>query len=111
MSFIFRTVFWLALAMVIVPPESRLGGGEVADFHDVDLALELHNVTYRVWSLAAGATNTCETNPQLCNAAADLWQTTWATAEKIAIAGDQSAENPEITLPPPAKSRSKPRPG
>lgn len=111
MSFIFRTVFWLALAMVVLPPQSRIGGRDVADFHDVDLALELHNASYTAWSLASGAMNACDTNPQLCSAAADLWQTTWTTAEKMAVAADQASENPEIKLPGPHKSETRPHKG
>ena len=84
MTFIFRTIFWLALAIVVVPPQSRLGGRDVADFRDVDIELELHNAAWQAWSLASQTADACDTNPQLCQAGADLWKTAWETASAIA---------------------------
>jgi hypothetical protein len=84
MTFIFRTIFWLALAIVVVPPPSRLGGRDVADFRDVDIELELHNAAWLAWSLASQTASACDTNPQLCKAGAKLWETGWATIADIA---------------------------
>ncbi|MBP6012639.1 MAG: hypothetical protein KBA31_10460 [Alphaproteobacteria bacterium] len=85
MGFIFRTVFWLGLAMVILPPKARLGGDGAADFRDVDLGFELHNVTYGLWALGAQAANVCDTNPQLCEAGNDLVDASFAAANTLAV--------------------------
>ncbi len=84
MGFILRTVFWLALAMVIIPPQNRLGGDDTADFRDVDVGRELHNAAYAAWSFGARALQTCETNPQLCKAGQDFMDTTLKTATSLA---------------------------
>lgn len=82
MGFIFRTVFWLSLAMVVLPPQARIGGGagDVA-WQDIDVALELHNIAYAAWGLGVEAmsSTSCDANPQLCKTAVDLWDTTVAT--------------------------------
>lgn len=83
MGFIFRTVFWLGLAIVVIPPKARLGGDDTADFEQVNVALELQNAGTTLWSLGASALNTCETNPGLCKAGVDLWQTTLTTGARL----------------------------
>ena len=85
MSFIFRTIFWLALAIVVLPPQQRIGGQDTADFSEIDLEFELHNATYTAWSLATNALNACDGNPELCKASTELWQTTWATVARMAM--------------------------
>jgi hypothetical protein len=79
-GFIFRTIFWLGLAMVVLPPQARIGGGAGdVSWQDVDVAFELHNAAYAVWGWGVDALSSCETNPELCKAAVDLWDTTVAT--------------------------------
>lgn len=109
MSFIFRTVFWLALAIVVVPPKARIGGQDVADFRDVDVELELHNAAYTAWSMVSSSVEACDANPQLCTAATDLWQTTWKTVGDLATYAPRNlgAENTEIRTAE-AKSRENP---
>ena len=85
MSFIFRSIFWLGLAMVVLPPEARLGGGsETAEIRDLDLALEFQNASETLWSLGNQIANTCEANPQLCRAGTDMANTALATAANVA---------------------------
>ena len=85
MSFIFRTIFWLTLAIVVLPPQQRVGGRDTADFNEIDLELELHNAAYTAWSLATNALNACDPNPELCKAGTELWQTTWKTMARMAM--------------------------
>ena len=96
MGFIFRTVFWLGLAIVVVPPQARLGGADTADFEQVDLALELRNAGSTLWSLGASAFNTCESNPGLCKAGADLWNTTLRTSTSLAADAQKQLEKAPI---------------
>ena len=84
MGFIFRTIFWLGLATVILPPKARLGGDGTADFRDVDISFELHNAVYGLWSLGAQAASACDTNPQLCKAGSDLVDASFAAANTLA---------------------------
>ena len=105
-GFIFRTIFWLGLALVALPPEARLGGGgNTAEFRNVDVALELKNAADTVWSSAAQIMSTCETNPQLCKAGADLVNTSLAAATDVAQdVAAQLVSEPHTTLAP-AESR------
>ena len=84
MGFILRAVFWLALAMVLIPPQNRLGGDDTADFRDVDVGLELHNAAYAAWTFGVKAMQTCDTNPELCKAGQDLLDTTLKTGANLA---------------------------
>ncbi len=85
MGFIFRTIFWLSLALVALPPEARLGGGdETAEIRTADLARELANAADVVWSSTGQIMSTCETNPQLCKAGIDLVNTSLAAAADTA---------------------------
>src|SRR5262245_9172891 len=84
MGFVFRTVFWLGLAMVVIPPHARLGGDDTADFRHVDLGREIQNLTTTVWSVGNAAMQTCETNPGLCKAGQQLLDTTLETAQGLA---------------------------
>ena len=87
MSFIFRTIFWLSLALVALPPEARLGGGdETAEIRTADLANAAMNAANTVWSSMTEIASTCETNPQLCAAGIDLVNTSLATAADAANA-------------------------
>lgn len=85
MGFIFRTIFWLSLAIVVVPPQARLGGQDTADVRNVDLELEVHNAAFALWAWTSRASVACDANPQLCQAAAGLWDTTWKTAGNLAV--------------------------
>lgn len=100
MSFIFRSIFWLALAIVVVPPEARLGGHDTADFRNVDIEQELHNAAFTAWSYAANASSACDANPRLCRAAAGLWDTTWTTMAELAnyTPPSEKVETREIRL-------------
>lgn len=86
MGFIFRTIFWLGLALVILPPHARLGAaggdGDIA-WQDVDVGQELHNAAYAAWAVGVDAMSTCDTNPELCKAAASLWDSTVSTAANL----------------------------
>ena len=85
MGFIFRTIFWLGLALVALPPEARLGGGhDTAEFRNIDVAAQLKTVADAAWARADQLMSTCETNPQLCKAGADLVNTTLASAADAA---------------------------
>jgi hypothetical protein len=84
MGFILRTVFWLVLAMVVIPPQARLGGDDTADFRNVDLGQAVQSLTSTAWTMGGQALRTCETNPGLCKAGQDLWRTTVETAGNLA---------------------------
>lgn len=107
MGFIFRTVFWLGLAIVVIPPKARLGGDDTADFEQVDVALELANAGRTLWSLGEGALNSCETNPGLCKAGTELWQTTLTTGAKLA--GDVQNQWEKAAVEPVQLAEAKPR--
>lgn len=94
MGFIFRTIFWLGLAITILPPDARLGGDEEVAFKDIDIGLELHNVAYAVWAFGSQAVTACDTNPELCKAATGLADATWATATTISAGAAKTLENP-----------------
>ena len=100
MSFIFRTIFWLSLALVALPPEARLGGGdETAEIRTADLADAVTNAANAVWSSATEIISTCETNPQLCKAGVDLVNTSLAAAADAAnTAAAQLVSEPEKPL-------------
>ena len=86
MGFIFRTIFWLGLAVVVLPPHARLGGAASEDdvaWQDIDVGQELHNAAYAAWSLGVDAASACDTNPELCKTAANLWDTTVSTAANL----------------------------
>jgi hypothetical protein len=87
MGFILRTVFWLGLAMVILPPEARLGGGDgnaAVDLRDIDMSLQLHDAAYAVWTFGTEIAGACSTNPELCKAGVNLWKATVSTTEELA---------------------------
>ncbi len=85
MGFIFRTIFWLGLALVALPPEARLGGGhDTAEFRNIDVAAQLKTVADAAWARADQIMSTCETNPQLCKAGVDLVNTSLAAATDMA---------------------------
>ena len=100
MSFLFRTIFWLSLAAVALPPEARLGGGdEAAEIRTADLANAAANAANALWSSAAEIASTCETNPQLCQAGVDLVNTSFAAAADAAnYAAVQLASAPDKPL-------------
>lgn len=100
MSFIFRTIFWLSLAVVVVPPQSRLGGHDTADVRDVDIEQEFHNAAFAAWSLASNVSVSCDANPQLCHAATGLWETTVKTIGNLAVHAqtDTTSDQPDVHL-------------
>jgi hypothetical protein len=99
-SFIFRTIFWLSLALVALPPEARLGGGdETAEIRTADLANAALKAADTVWSSVTDIASTCKTNPQLCKAGADLVNTSLAAAADAANhAAAQLVSEPEKPL-------------
>ncbi len=103
MSFIFRTIFWLTLAIVVLPPQQRVGGRDTADFNEIDVELELHNAGYAAWSLATNALNACDPNPELCKASAELWQTTWTTVARMAMTRQELEGSSDIEDTTPAE--------
>jgi hypothetical protein len=84
MGFIFRTVFWLGLAMVVLPPQARLGGDDTASLRDINVSAELKNLTTAAWALGDQALRTCETNPGLCKAGQDLVDSAATAAGTVA---------------------------
>ncbi|MCE9521959.1 MAG: hypothetical protein K8S25_05940 [Alphaproteobacteria bacterium] len=98
MGFIFRAVFWLGLAVVILPPQARLGGDDTADFDHVDVGLEFQNAVNAAWSLGSNALRTCETNPELCKAGVELWNTTVKTG--VGLAGEVQKQLQAPQAPP-----------
>lgn len=109
MGFVFRTIFWLSLAIVVVPPQARLGGGDTADFEQVDLGLELQQAGTTLWSWGEAALNACQTNPGLCKAGAELWTTTLRTSETLAADAQNEWEkaHPQAVRVAKAEPRSK----
>ena len=99
-------MFWLGLAIVVIPPKARLGGDDTADFEQVNVALKLANAGETVWSLGQSALNTCETNPGLCKAGSDLWTTTLNTSAKLA--GDVSNQWEKAAVEPINLAEAKP---
>lgn len=96
MGFIFRTIFWLGLATVIIPPQARLGGGAAdVDWQTVDMGQEIHGAAYALWGMGVEALSACDTNPELCKAAAGLWDTTVATAANLTSELDDRWRNRE----------------
>lgn len=79
MGFLFRTAFWLAVAMVILPPEARLGGDDAPSLEQLDLGATAAEARQAAWEIGQAAFNTCETNPELCKAGEALWGTTVST--------------------------------
>ena len=83
MGFIFRTAFWLALAVVIVPPKARLGGDEATELEQMDLNTALAEAKAAAWAIGDAALNTCTHNPKLCETGQQLVDTTFATANGV----------------------------
>ena len=83
MGFIFRTVFWLALAVVIVPPKARLGGDEATELEQMDINMALAEAKQAAWAIGDAALNTCAHNPKLCETGQQLVDTTFATANGV----------------------------
>jgi hypothetical protein len=92
MGFIFRSVFWLALAVAILPPQARLGGDETVDMSEIDVGLELHNAAYSAWQFSTQIMSACEGNPQLCEAGARLWDTTVSTVNVLATEASETLQ-------------------
>jgi hypothetical protein len=107
MGFIFRTIFWLGLALVVVPPHARLGGDEEVEWRDIDLALELHNASYALWGLTVDAASACEINPELCKAAEGLIDTTMKTATALVTETAARRDEDPVETPKPAAHRAK----
>jgi len=83
MGFIFRTAFWLALAIIIVPPEARLGGDDATELEHMDVATAFAEAKQATWAIGDAAVNTCSHNPKLCAAGQQLVDTTFATANTV----------------------------
>lgn len=111
MGFIFRTVFWLGLALAILPPKARLGGADTADFDRVDVGIELQNAVAAAWSLGNSALRTCESNPQLCKAGSELWTTTLQTGTSLVGEVEKNLKAQDLTqlaeVAPPTHSKKK----
>jgi hypothetical protein len=112
MGFVFRTIFWLSLALVVVPPQARLGGDEEVEWRDIDLGLELHDAAYALWGLTVQAGSACETNPELCKTAGELADTAVKTATGIAAdttarLADEPSEPAKIRAAPHKKIQAR----
>lgn len=103
MGFIFRTAFWLALAVVIVPPEARLGGDDATELEQMDVGTALAEARQAAWAIGDAALNTCTYNPKLCDTGRQLVDTTFATANNV-IGG---VENTMRSGKDPARERAK----
>jgi hypothetical protein len=90
MGFIFRTIFWLSAAVVILPPGSRLGGDNIAEFRDVDIEQELRAAAFSAWSIVSSASLACAENPELCQSATKLWNVSVSTVTDL-ISTEQAA--------------------
>jgi hypothetical protein len=99
MGFILRTIFWLGLAMVVIPPQARLGGDDTADLRAIDLGREAQHVTNFVWSIGGQAMQTCETNQGLCQAGQDLWATAVDTAGTLATEAQNQWQKAAVKAP------------
>lgn len=98
MGFIFRTVFWLGLAMVVIPPQNRLGGDDTADFEHVNVGVELQNAASGAWAFGVSILRACDTNPELCKAGQGLAATAVDTTAKLA-ADVQNRRNKGVAAP------------
>jgi hypothetical protein len=88
MGFIFRTIFWLSAAAVILPPGSRIGGENLAEYRQIDIEHELRSAAFSAWTLAWSASDTCGDNPDLCQSVVALWNT---GVETIAAISEQES--------------------
>jgi hypothetical protein len=76
MGFILRSVFWLALASIIVPAEARLGyDNKAVPGREASLSEQMHDAAYAAWGFAVQVGKTCDTNPSFCAAGQDLIST------------------------------------
>ena len=94
MGFFFRTVFWLALAMVVLPPQARLGGGETTDISTIDVGAALADAKDSAMAIGHAALNTCESNPGLCLAGQALWTDTVATVTHTVSDAEKQWQKP-----------------
>ena len=101
MSFIFRSIFWLSLALVVVPPEARLGGVEEVEWRDIDLGLALHTAANAAWGIAAQTASACESNRGLCGAGTSLWNSTVSTVTELATETHDRTGDPPSQRPAP----------
>lgn len=105
MGFIFRTIFWLSAAAVILPPGSRIGGEDLAEYRQIDMEHELRSAAFSAWTLAWSASDACGDNPELCRSVVALWNT---GVETIAAISEQDSASwqeassglkPSVTTP------------
>src|SRR5437588_812014 len=100
MGFILRSVFWLALASIVVPAEARLGYTDKgARGREVPVSEQVHDAAYAVWGFATQLAQTCDTNPALCAAGQNLMSTvtdTGASLLKEAQSHLSAPENPRL---------------
>ena len=84
MGFILRSVFWLALASIIVPAEMRFGGrGDATGGREVSIGEQVHDTAYAAWGFVGEVARTCETNPAFCKAGQDLVTTVTDTGASL----------------------------
>lgn len=106
MGFIFRTIFWLSAAAVILPPGSRLGGDNIAEFRDVDIELELRAAAFSAWTMVSSASQACADNPELCQSVRKLWNVSVSTASDLANQAPEAWNEASANLHAPEHSRS-----
>ncbi len=104
MGFIFRTIFWLSAAAVILPPGSRLGGDNIAEFRDVDIELELRSAAFSAWTMVSSASQACADNPELCQSFRKLWDVSVSTASDLANQAPEAWREASANLKTPAHS-------
>lgn len=81
MGFMFRLCFWLAVTVMIMPPDERPGA--LAGTGEINLQERFQATVGTAWSIVSGLSTTCTDNPKLCEAAQALAQTTAATGEAL----------------------------
>jgi len=105
MGFIFRTIFWLSAAAVILPPGSRIGGEDLAEYRQVDIEHELRGAAFSAWTLAWSASDACSHNPDLCRSVAALWktgvETVTAISEQESAAWQEASSGPKSSVTSP----------
>ena len=84
MGFLFRLMFWVGVAVAIMPPEDRPGAdGAIAS--EAGLEERLRMAVFSVWALAADVSETCVRNPDLCAATQNLATTTMQTTQDLVM--------------------------
>ena len=84
MGFVLRSVFWLALASIVVPAHVRFGSdSRGTDGREVTLNEQIHDTGYALWGFATEVVKTCDSNPSFCDAGKNLINTVSDTGASL----------------------------